>query len=191
MADLARRPIADQLALETPFVTGPGLAIALHEPICQALVSQVDEDPGFEAAARGVLGFDLPREPNRIAGEGVATTALWLTPRRWLVVAEEPGAAGLAARLDAALASAGGFVSDVTHGRAIFFLSGPAARDLVVMGCALEIGTALLPGRCARTDFASLHALIHAHGTGYRLSVDRVFARHMADWLIEAATAVG
>ncbi len=186
MADLARRTMAEQLALATPFVARPGLTIRLHEPPCQALVSSVGDSDGFDGAARAALGFVLPQEPNRIAGEG--TIALWLAPGRWLVVADDPRTSGLAAQLGAALVAHGGFVSDVTQGLAVFHVAGPRAHDLLAMGCALE-AAALAPGRCAQSNFAGMRTLIYQHTDGYRLSVDRVFARHMAQWLREAATA--
>jgi len=76
---------------------------------------------------------------------------------------------------------------------ALFEIAGSAAREILSMGCALDAeGPSMALGRCARTDFAGLRALIYPHAVPdrYRLHVDRPLARHLAEWFAEAATAV-
>jgi sarcosine oxidase subunit gamma len=178
--------MAEQLGLPTLFVRNAGLTIAVVEPACQVELSKIGPAADFDGSARAVLGFDLPRAPNTTAGGG-QVRVFWLAPHRWLLVGDDPMLSDLAGRLETALT--GALVSDVTHGRVVFEWAGPAARDLLAMGCALGPGL-LGRGLCARTLFAGLHGLLYAQGDGYRVQVDRGFALHLAEWLQEAATAL-
>ena len=180
MASLARTPLARQLARPSPVLADtPRLRIALVEPAWQAYLSGDPDDAAFLAAAKDAFGAAPPLEPNRVAGDAIK--AFWLAPGQWLLVGQ-----------DRAPPSTVGFVSEVGDGLAVFELSGPAARDILAMGCALDLdGPGLAPGRCARTNFAELHVLLYAHGSRdrFRLHVERQFALHLAEWLECAATA--
>jgi sarcosine oxidase subunit gamma len=192
VAELARQSIAQMLGLDFGSVVAkPGLAVTLIDPVCQALVTGVPEDDSFRARVSGALGFALPAAPNRVAGE--ATRALAIAPGQWLIVSDDPAAGTLTARLGEALDQGGGFVSCQRDGMAIFELAGAAARDILAMGCALDLDdSAMAPGRCARTPFAAINTIVYALGSRerWRLHLDRAFARHMVEWLQRAATSL-
>ena len=180
MTKLARQAIAETLAAR------PGLTIARVDPACLALVSCVPDTEAARAAVGAVVGFALPTEPNRMAGD--LTRALAIAPGQWLILSDDPNADALATRLAASC-----FASDIRDGMAVFELAGPHARDILAMGCALDFDSAAMaPGRCARTAFAGIAIIIHAVGSRerWRLHLDRAFARHLAEWLKQAATAI-
>jgi len=192
VARLMRQTRAQMLAAgKSPLVSGPQIRIALADPVCQAYVSGAADDAGFRSAAEAALGFALPVEPNRLAGN--ATYALWIAPERWLVVSDDAAAGSLATTLAAAVSARGGFVSEITDGLAVFELSGPSARELLAMGCALDFDDAsLAPGRSARALFAGVNAILYPHRSRdrYRLHVEHSLARHLFEWFEKAATAL-
>src|SRR5258708_6318657 len=132
MADLARQTMIEVLSAEQ--ATG-GIRVRIVDPACQLYLSGPTDLPSFHAAISTALGFALPQEPNRVAGE--VAYAVWLAPERWLVVSDDRKAGELAAALQDD--AAGGFVSEVTDGLTVFELAGPAVRDLLAMGCSLDL----------------------------------------------------
>jgi sarcosine oxidase subunit gamma len=181
--------------LAVPFasvVAGPRLDVSLVDPTAQAIVSGVPDDEAFRTAIANALGFALPVEPNRMVGG--LTRALWVAPWQWLIASDDPIAGTLTARLIEAVYLGGGFVSCMRDGFAVFELSGAVVRQILAMGCALDFDDdALAPGRCARTVFAGVNAILYPLGSleCWRLHVERALARHLMEWLQKAATAIG
>jgi sarcosine oxidase subunit gamma len=190
VVSLIRQTVAEMLALPSPVLADNAkLRIALVDPICQILVSGPHGDTAFRSAAATALGFDLPVEPNHLAGK--TAKAFWMAPGQWLVVSDDGADADLAQRLERAAGPAGGFVSDVADGFARFELSGTDARRVMAMGCALDFDSpAMAPGRCARTLFAGLHVLLYPWGSrdGYRIHTERQFALYLWEWLEKASS---
>jgi sarcosine oxidase subunit gamma len=90
--------------------------------------------------------------------------------------------------------AAGGFVSEVTDGLTVFELTGPAVRDLLAMGCSLDLTqAAMAPGRSARTLFAGVKVTLYPHRSNdcFRLHVERPLARYLMDFFDTAVTAFG
>ena len=138
-----------------------------------------------------VLGFRLPTTPNTVSGD-VERHALWLAPDEWLVV----GPAGCEDRLERdcrdALGRATGAVVDVSANRTIVELSGPAARDILEAGCAIDLHPrAFRAGCCAQTVIARTGVILHqvTDEPQYRLFVRPSFARYLAAWLLDASSA--
>ena len=114
-----------------------------------------------------------------------------LGPAEWLMVVA-PGSLGSTATrdLEHALSLQGVAVVDASHGLAGFALLGPAARELLSMGCGVDFHPAKFPaGRCVRTRLAQVPVVIvHPdHATGYELYVARSHADYLLDWLGDAA----
>ena len=193
MDSLPRQTLAQILNLTLGAIAErPGLAIALLEPVNQALVAGVPDTPSFREKVAVALGFALPDQPNTVAGD--KTRALSIAPGQWLVTSDEPAMGTLTVRLGEALYLGGGFVSCQRDGLVVFELKGPAARDILAMGCALDTeGEALAPGRCARTPFAGVNTILYPLGSRdhWRLHIERAFARQMVEWLRLAASAIG
>jgi sarcosine oxidase subunit gamma len=151
---------------------------------------------GFQKAA----GYALPLEAGTTAGSG-NTTALWLGPDEWWIVAAKPGAdAGprIAETLGAELAGQVCAITDVSESRACIRLSGPKARTVLQKGCPLDLHPrAFAAGRCAQSRLAKATAVIHltadksADGSIFDLYVVRSFAEYVWHWLEDAGGEFG
>lgn len=143
----------------------------------------------FLQGVKGVLGVDLPLEPNTTAAaEGV--TVLWLGPDEWLIITGPDAQVELAERLETALEGRMVAVTDVSSGHTMVVASGPRARALLARGCTLDVHPrAFGPGRCAQTMVAKAGVLVHRPGDGdtFQLVVRRSFAEYLWLWLRDAA----
>ncbi|MGQ4365121.1 sarcosine oxidase subunit gamma [Streptomyces sp. SAS_272] len=158
-------------------------------------LSQLDvrlDAKGSAADAVGLaLGVQLPLEPNAVARAG-GSTALWLGPDEWLLVAPAGGQRDLERRIRAAAGDDPVAVTDVSAQRTTFLVSGPRARDVLAHGCSLDLHPrAFGPGRCAQTTLGRAQVVLVARddpGAGFWVLVRSSFAGYLADWLLDAAT---
>jgi sarcosine oxidase subunit gamma len=207
--------MADALRHETPFdatlgeapreIAARGLAISAAPVGAQITVT------GDIAAAAAVLGATInqvpPVQPNQIAGK--EPYLLWLAPDKRLIVSENGNRYDLADRLSSALAEKFAAVSDVSDGLAVIDILGPRAREIIAMGCGLDLDPQLFtPSLSARTLLASQPVLLYplaapevrwepgmAHipqppNRGYRLHIDRAILHYLWKWLAQSATAL-
>ena len=125
------------------------------------------------SAVEAALGFALPATPNTTAS-GAGRTALWLGPDEWLVVGAPDEEPALEVELAEALGGGLGSVVDLSANRTAIELRGPAARDVLAKGCALDLHTsAFAPGRCAQTLLARAQVILEQRDAApaYRLFV--------------------
>lgn len=138
------------------------------------------------AARRGqadALGMALP-------GPGAAIRtgefdALWIQPQAWLLIAPSGPEGAFAARITA-LAADRGAVIDQTHGRTVFRIAGPGARDLLARGCRIDLHPrAFGPGRVAATIIAQIGCIIHQRddAPSFDLIVPSTLAGSFAAWM--------
>ena len=121
-------------------------------------------------------------------------TMLWLGPDEWLVVMPDRRLGRIARTLRAALDGQHAALTDVSHSRTVFALSGPAARAVLAKGCPLDFHPrAFPPGRCARSTLAKCQALIHLVNPKpeFEIHVARSFAEYAWTWLEDAAGEYG
>lgn len=186
-------------------IKAAGVTVAETRIAAQILVA------GDIAAAAATLGSLVdqvpPAHPNHIAGKDPCL--LWLAPDKRLIVAQSADRFELSHRLTAALAGKFAAVSDVTDGMAVIDILGPRARELVAMGCALDLDPqSFTPATSARTLFAGQPVLIHPLAApevkhdpgapripqppnrGYRLHIDRAILHYLWKWLAQSATAL-
>lgn len=143
-------------------------------------------------AVRAALGTGLPREANTTeSGNGLL--ALWLGPDEWLIVGPPGAEAAIEACLVEALAASGAAVVDVTEGRTAIRLAGPMARDVLAMGCPLDLHPrAFATGRCAQSFLARSTVILHRAKDGvFDLYVERSQADYLWTWLRTAAAPYG
>lgn len=147
----------------------------------------------FLAAARGVLGFELPLEPNTFAGER-ENYALWLGPNEWLIVVPGEQEGLVAEGLRNALRGQFFAVTEVGGGQTIITLSGQNARDLLAKGCPLDLHPREFgPGHCAQSHLGKAPILIRqidAEPT-FELIARRSFADYLWCWLEDASEEYG
>ena len=144
------------------------------------------QDPAFLASARAALGAGLPLTPNTTAA-GANCEVLWLGPDEWLLVGAAP------TPVDERLPIEHGFLTDVSHGRANWRISGPRTLDLLAKGCSLDLHPRIFPvGSCAQTALAHVAVLLHRRDIAtFELYCARSYAQHLWHWLTEAAAEFG
>jgi len=161
----------------------PGVALTARRGLTLIDLRGDAGSAGFLAAAAASLGVALPLAPATSASVEHGTV-IGLGPDQWLLAGD---------RFHEGLAIAGGFLTDVSHGRAAMRVSGPRARELLAKGCSLDLHPrAWEPGRCAQTSIARVSVLLHAlDPDGFDLYCARSYARHLWHWLTEAAAEFG
>ena len=157
-----------------------------------AYLTQVNVRASGAVAGRiGVaLGVPLPLEPNTVSTGG-QRSALWLGPDEWLVVDDDGDAPEIEARVRQAFAPDWGSVVDVSANRAVFELSGPAARDILARGCPLDLHPrCFAPGKCAQTLLAKTAIILWQTDAAptFRILVRASFASHLARWLADVSS---
>ncbi len=149
--------------------------------------------------ADGSLLTDVLGGPLPAANTMTATSSgliAWLGPDEWLVVAPD-GRPSLEGDVRAAAGSAPLSVVDVSAARTIIAIGGPAARDVLAHGCALDLDARhFLPGSCAQTRLALANVVLMAppdqvdfvESPEFLVLVRSSFAAYLATWLLDAAT---
>jgi len=188
---LRQSPLAHR-ALETRASDEAGAAaLAMTERRFSAKIGLRGEpDPDAVKRATGVA---LPGEPNTVA-EGNNLVALWLGPQEWLVVGPPEAETGLAAALGEAVEGSGAAVVDVTEGRTVIRIAGPMARDVLSMGCPLDLHPRVFgPGRCAQSFLGRSSVILHQvdDGPTFDIYVERSQADYLWLWLETAARPYG
>lgn len=162
------------------------------EPAGTQLCLRGDAHGALGEAVQSVFELTLP------AAGSVSAAAdrriLWLGPDEWLAVDADADAGVPASALERALAGAHALVSDVSHSRCVFGLSGPDARHVLMKGCSLDLDpVAFAAGQCAQSALARAHMLLHqiSDAPCYHVYVHRSFADYMFAWLEDAAAEYG
>ncbi len=193
---LRRSPLSDLAAdFEAATVAGPRGVHLREVPFLAQVNLRVDpEDRRSMRRIAAALNQELPATPNTVATAGIRQL-LWLGPDEWLVIGPEADARWIERALRSALgepdpATAGfGSVVNVSAGRTVLELSGPAARELLEKGCALDLHPLVFrPGQCAQTLVSHAEVVLHqiSDTPAYRLLVRTSFARYLALWLLDA-----
>jgi sarcosine oxidase subunit gamma len=166
-------------------VGGADLEISL-EPLRSAVDLRVDPARAASPDVVDVVGGVLPTVPNTWTAlpDG---RAVWLGPDEWLLTGDQPAGAWEDA-LRAVVALHGGAAVDVSAQRTGIRLRGAGARELLALGCALDLRPASFPpGTCAQTLLGQAGVLLTADDDGFHLAVRTSFAGYVADWLLDAA----
>jgi sarcosine oxidase subunit gamma len=170
---LRRRSALARLYREGEHGTDPQVSLGERRP-----AGMVEARPWTDGDT--LAGIALPRA-NRAETTG-AVTALWLGPRRFLLVGP-----GLAARL----AGADAAIADQGHARVVIRAAGPRVRDVLAQGTGIDLA------RFARNDVAvtllgHVSVLLHAVAAeSVDLYAPRSYALSLWEWLLEAAEPHG
>jgi sarcosine oxidase subunit gamma len=141
----------------------PGLSIGLREIAGRGMIDLrgLSSDRKFMAAAKEVLGFDLPKGPRTSATWG-DLRALWLSPDQWLILCLGSRMSELLDNLRKALDGIHSLAVDVSDMRAVIRLEGEGVREVLMKGCSLDLtGPDYAPGTVRRMRFAEIAALLH------------------------------
>ena len=111
-----------------------------------------------------------------------------------MIVTSESDVQNLAEGLRAIECSGAVSVVDLSHGRTVVRIGGPAARDVLAKGCSIDLHPrCFLAGDCVQTSLAGIGLLIHAvtDDPVYDLYLPRGFALSAWEWLSDAAAEFG
>lgn len=168
----------------------PNTSIAIREMTERGMIDLrgAATDRKFLAAAKSVLGFDLPKVPRSSATWG-DVRALWLSPDQWLITCSRSKAEELAAALVVALNSIHSLVVNVSDMRAIIRLEGEGVRETVMKGTAIDLTDGdYPPGTIRRMRFAEIAALLHiVEENVIEIYVFRSYADYAWEFLLKAA----
>jgi sarcosine oxidase subunit gamma len=164
--------------------------IALREITTRGMIDLrgLATDRRFMAAAKDVLGVELPKAP-RTSNSFGDVKALWLSPDQWLILCARDKAADLAAALSKALAGVHALAVDVSDMRAILRLEGEGAREVMMKGTSLDFTHEdFAPGYVRRVRFAEIAALFNiVDANVIDVYVFRSYAHYAMDFLAKAA----
>ncbi len=108
---------------------------------------------------------------------------VWLGPDEWLVSSDAHAPHELEVEL-----RAGGPAVDVSAQRTELRLTGPLVRELLALGCSLDLHSSVFPpGTCAQTTVGQVGVVLIAADDSFHLLVRPSFAGHLAAWLLDAA----
>jgi sarcosine oxidase subunit gamma len=174
---------AGQFGALTPHA---GITFTAHTALTLIDLRGDPRDAAFLASAHTALGAALPLKPNTTVA-AKDCEILWLGPDEWLLMSSD------LAPLSDRLPIARGFLTDVSHGRAGWRISGPRTLDLLAKGCSLDLHPrAFRAGDCAQTALAHAGVLLHRRGTeSFDIYCARSYAQHLWHWLTGAAAEFG
>lgn len=182
-----------ELLIESPLAhreAPQGLSIDLREIKDRGMIDLRGStaDRKFMAAAKKILGVDLPKTPRTSTSWG-DVKCLWLSIDQWLVLCAKSKVDELVSALRAELAGVHSLVVDVSDMRAVMRLEGEGVREVLLKGSSLDLlSDDYKSGTVRRMRFAEIAALLH-------VVEDRVFDiyifRSYADyaWEFVLATA--
>jgi sarcosine oxidase subunit gamma len=165
------------------------LAVDIREISTRGMIDLrgLASDGKFLAAAKDVLGLDLPTAPRTSAAWG-EIQALWLSTDQWLILCPRAKTVELLSSLRLAFGQVHSFAVDVSDMRTIIRLEGDDARFVLLKGSSLDLLSAdYEAGMVRRLRFAEIAALIHIVSEKpdmIDLYVFRSFANYAWDWLL-------
>lgn len=176
MPELATAPAFDAMA---PVGSGNGVTVRLIAPAVVSVLARAGKTEALIDKAQSAFGLALADAPRRaVAG---ALSALGVGPGRWLFL-------GVAAKdLETDLGGLAS-LSDHSDGYALFQLSGPAVRDALAKGVALDLHPDVFtPGTVAVTVIGHIGAIVWRDGDSFVIAVFRSYAASF--WHLLSASA--
>lgn len=138
-------------------------------------------------AATAASGQKMPAQNHaNVVGE---SGLCWMSPDELLVLVPHDGVADAVERMTAALGAAHSLAVNVSDARAVFRLSGSAARDVLAKLCPVDLSPAAFqPGQFRRTRLAQVPAAFWMDDAdSFRIVCFRSVAQYVFDLLKAAA----
>ncbi len=113
-----------------------------------------------------------------------------IAPDSWFISSALHDAAELMDAVRTACGKRWHTVTDLSDASVTIAVEGPQALDILVRGCALDFA-GLADDACTRTRFAQVAVMLRRLASDrFELVVDRSLARHLFDWLQDAAAGI-
>ena len=183
---LAQRALDARAGAET---SGAGLVLAELPYLAKVNL----RGKAASAAVKAAVGVELPAEPNTVA-VGNNITALWLGPQEWLLVGPVGAERAITGALEEGLAGASVGIVDVTEGRTTIRVAGPMARDVLSMGCPLDLHPRVFgAGRCAQSFIVRSTVILHQVDDApvYDVFVERSQSDYLFHWFETSGAPYG
>ena len=184
-----------ELYVESPLAhreAPQGLSIELREITDRGMIDVRGSahDKKFMAAAKKVLGLDLPKTPRTSVSWG-DVKALWLSIDQWLILCSRSKAVELTSALKTELGNIHSLVVDVSDMRAVLRLEGDGVREVLLKGSSLDLlGEDYAPGTVRRMRYGEIAALLHVvEDTVFDVYVFRSYADYAWDFILATARA--
>jgi sarcosine oxidase subunit gamma len=184
-----------ELYVESPLAhreTPQSLSIELREISDRGMIDLRGSagDKKFMAAAKKILGLDLPKVPRTSVSWG-DVKALWLSIDQWLILCSRAKANELTAALDAELGPIHSLAVNVSDMRAVLRLEGEGVREVLLKGSSLDLlSEDYASGTVRRMRFAEVAALLHVvEDTVFDVYVFRSYADYAWEFLLATARA--
>jgi sarcosine oxidase, subunit gamma len=182
-----------ELTTESPLAhreAALGLSIDLREIKDRGMIDVrgSTSDKKFMAAAKKILGVDLPKAPRTSTSWG-DVKCLWLSIDQWLVLCAKSKVDELVAALRAELAGVHSLIVDVSDMRAVMRLEGDGVREVLLKGSSLDLlGDDYKSGTVRRMRFAEIAALLNVvEDTVFDIYVFRSYADYAWEFLLTTA----
>lgn len=182
-----------ELVRETPLQhrqAPANISIGLREITGRGMIDLRGDakDRKFMAAAKAVLGFDLPKTPRTSITWG-DMKALWLSIDQWLVLCPLDKVQELLDTFRKQLAGIHSLAVDVSDMRAILRIEGEMAREVLLKGTSLDLlDPAYGPGTCRRMRYAEIAALLDVvEPDVFDIYVFRSYADYTWDYVVATA----
>jgi sarcosine oxidase, subunit gamma len=167
-----------------------GLSIDLREIKDRGMIDVrgSTSDKKFMAAAKKILGVDLPKTPRTSTSWG-DVKCLWLSIDQWLVLCAKSKVDELISALRAELVGVHSLVVDVSDMRAVMRLEGEGVREVLLKGSSLDLlSDDYKSGTVRRMRFAEIAALLHVvEDTVFDIYVFRSYADYAWEFLLATA----
>jgi len=150
-------------------------------------VQSWDVTASVPTALDALVGVVWPREVGTVASGLV--DVLCVGPAEWLVVdGGEPEGAGLCARIGSALVGSSLRATDLSRGLVRVEMVDEDVREVLLKGCSLDLRPDRFPvGRCARTRFAGVPAILRSHDPSrFEGIVAASYREYLMAWLADA-----
>lgn len=169
-----------------------GLSISIREIPDRGMIDLrgLASDQAFMAAARSVIGVDLPVKPRTSAAWG-DVKVLWLSTDQWLILSSRGKAHELLAQLREALKGIHSLVVDVSDMRAVIRLEGDGCREVIMKGTSLDLlDPEYVQGCCRRMRYAEIAALLDVvEDNVFDIYVFRSYAHYTWNFICATAKA--
>ncbi len=182
-----------ELFIESPLAhreLARDLSIDLREIKDRGMIDMrgLTSDKKFMAAAKKVLGVDLPKTPRTSSSWG-DVKCLWLSIDQWLVLCAKSKVEELIRTLRTELAGVHSLVVDVSDMRAVMRLEGESVREVLLKGSSLDLlSDDYKPGTVRRMRFAEIAALLHiVEDNVFDIYVFRSYADYTWEFLLVTA----
>lgn len=179
-----------QAGLTTQDFRSASLQLRLVEDVTLLKIHSLEN---VESTPVSLAGSDLMLPMTTGQSCGSDPTALCLRPQEWLLSSENHDGARLISELQSVFDPLQTALIDLSHGLAVFRLSGPGAPWLLgKLSCLDFLSGQSITQHCARTRMAHSTVLVHYHQAGgdeycFDLIFDRSIAKYMWTLLTESS----